>query len=70
VHNPTLLRAIELRLPGIEVASTASIGLDPDFKEAIAFATFAVLTLLAPPSDTTTITGASHPVRLGKLTLP
>ena len=70
VHNPTLLRAIELRLPDIEVASTTSIGLDPDFKEAIAFATFAVLTLVAPPSDTTTITGANHPVRLGKLTLP
>ena len=70
VHNPTLLRAIEIRLPDIEVASTASIGLDPDFKEAIAFATFAVMTLFAPPCDTTTITGADHPVRLGKLTFP
>ena len=70
VHNPTLLRAIELRLPDAEVASTAAIGLDPDFKEAIAFATFAVLTLLAPPTDTTRITGADHPVRLGKLALP
>ena len=70
VHNPTLLRAIELRLPDTDVASTASIGLDPDFKEAIAFATFAVLTLLAPPTDTTSITGADYPVRLGKLALP
>ena len=70
VHNPTLMRAIELRLPDAEVASTASIGLDPDFKEAIAFATFAVLTLLAPPIDTSRITGAHYPVRLGKLALP
>ena len=70
VHNPTLLRAIELRLPDIAVVSTTAIGLDPDFKEAIAFAALAVLTLAGPPIDTTGITGADHPVRLGKLTLP
>lgn len=70
VHNPTLLRAIELRLPDMPVASTAAIGLDPDFKEAIAFATLAVLTLTGAPIDTTGITGADQPVRLGKLTLP
>ncbi len=70
VHNPTLLRAIELRLPDISVVSTSAIGLDPDFKEAIAFASFAVLGLIAPPIDTTRITGAKYPVRLGRLTLP
>jgi anhydro-N-acetylmuramic acid kinase len=70
VHNPTLCRAIELHLPDITVASTATIGLDPDFKEAIAFATFAVLALTGPPIDTAGITGADRPVRLGKLTLP
>lgn len=70
VHNATLLRQIELRLPGIEVASTASVGLDPDFKEAIAFAAFAVLALFGQPVATGTFTGARHPVRLGKLVLP
>ena len=70
VHNPSLLRALELRLPGIAVASTASIGLDPDFKEAIAFAAFAVLALFGGPVGTAAFTGASHAVRLGKLVLP
>ena len=70
VHNRTLMRQIELRLPGSEVASTASVGLDPDFKEAIAFAAFAVLTLFAPPVATGGFTGADRPVRLGKLILP
>ncbi|HRY25219.1 MAG TPA: anhydro-N-acetylmuramic acid kinase [Geminicoccaceae bacterium] len=70
VHNATLMRQIELRLPGTEVASTASVGLDPDFKEAIAFAAFAVLTLFAPPVATGGFTGADRPVRLGKLILP
>ncbi len=70
VHNATLMRQIELRLPGIEVASTASVGLDPGFKEAIAFAAFAVLALFAPPLQTGGFTGADRPVRLGKLALP
>ena len=70
VHNATLMRQIELRLPGTEVASTASVGLDPDFKEAIAFAAFAVLALFSPPVATGGFTGAARPVRLGKLVLP
>jgi anhydro-N-acetylmuramic acid kinase len=70
VHNRTLLRMIEMRLPGIEVASTASVGLDPDFKEAIAFAAFAVLGLFGEPVTTGPVTGAARPVRLGKLVLP
>jgi anhydro-N-acetylmuramic acid kinase len=70
VHNPTLLRAIELRLPEMDVATTSSIGLDPDFKEAVAFATFAVLTLMRPPTNTSAVTGAAYPVRLGRLSFP
>ncbi len=70
VHNPTLLRAIELRLPEMDIATTLSIGLDPDFKEAIAFATFAVLTLMGRPINTTAVTGAAYPVRLGRLSFP
>jgi anhydro-N-acetylmuramic acid kinase len=70
VHNATMLRRIELSLPGTTVASTASIGLDPDFKEAIAFATFAVLALCGAPVATGGFTGAARPVRLGKLVVP
>ncbi len=70
VHNATLLGMIEMRLPGVEVSSTARVGLDPDFKEAIAFAALAVLGLLGGPVATGSFTGASHPVRLGKMALP
>lgn len=70
VHNPALMAAIEMRLPDLMVQSTAAIGLDPDFKEAIAFAAFAVIALFGAPSLTASFTGASRPVRLGKLALP
>lgn len=70
VHNPALMRAIELRLPDIEVASSAAVGLDPDFKEAIAFAAFAVLALFKERALTGGFTGAARPVRLGKLAFP
>jgi anhydro-N-acetylmuramic acid kinase len=70
VHNATLMRRLELAMSDASVASTASIGLDPDFKEAIAFAAFAVLALFGAPIATGHITGADMPVRLGKLILP
>jgi anhydro-N-acetylmuramic acid kinase len=70
VHNATLMRRLELAMPGIDVASTARIGLDPDFKEAIAFAVLAVLAVLGAPLATGRFTGAAQPVRLGKLVLP
>ncbi len=70
VHNASLMRRIALSLPGVEVASTASIGLDPDFKEAIAFATLAVIAIFGDPVATGSFTGAGHRVRLGKLVLP
>ena len=70
VHNATLMRRIELAMPDVEVASTASIGLDPDFKEAIAFAALAVLALFGAPIATASFTGAARAVRLGKVILP
>lgn len=70
VHNATLMRRLELEMSGATVASTASVGLDPDFKEAIAFAAFAVLALFGAPVETGHVTGAATPVRLGKLVLP
>ncbi len=70
VHNATLMRRLELALPGVAVASTATVGLDPDFKEAIAFAALAVLAFLGAPVATGPFTGAAQPVRLGKLVLP
>lgn len=41
IHNPLLMAAIRDRLAGVEIASTADLGIDPDAKEAVLFALLA-----------------------------
>ncbi|GAB4138942.1 MAG: anhydro-N-acetylmuramic acid kinase [Sphingomonadales bacterium] len=41
IHNPLLMASIRDRLPGVEIASTADLGIDPDAKEAVLFALLA-----------------------------
>jgi anhydro-N-acetylmuramic acid kinase len=57
-HNPLLLTALARRLGGSPVTTTAALGLDPDYVEAIAFAWFAWRTLAALPSSVASVTGA------------
>ncbi|ATG89034.1 anhydro-N-acetylmuramic acid kinase [Methylomonas koyamae] len=63
-HNRHLLRLLaeNMRLP---VASTATIGIDPDHVEAIAFAWLARQTLNGLPGNLCSVTGAKVPVILG-----
>ena len=58
VHNPLLMQRLAHRLPGVSVASTASIGLDPDFIEAAGFAWLARETLAGRPGNLPGVTGA------------
>lgn len=58
VRNPALLSRIGARLPGIAIESTATLGLDPDFVEAMAFAWLARQTLLGLPGNLPAVTGA------------
>ncbi len=58
VHNPLLMQRLAQRLPGVVVASTASIGLDPDFIEAAGFAWLARETLAGRPGNLPGVTGA------------
>lgn len=67
VHNPALLRYLRAELADMEVVSTAEHGMDPDFKEAIAFAILAHETIEGRPSNLPKATGARHPVILGKI---
>ena len=67
VHNPELMRRIAARLPGIDVASTASAGLDPDFIEAAGFAWLARETLAGRPGNRPSVTGARGPRILGAI---
>jgi anhydro-N-acetylmuramic acid kinase len=68
VHNKTLMAQIAGFLPGARLATTAEFGIDPDAKEAVAFAILAYRTWRRQPGNLPTATGARRPVILGKIT--
>jgi anhydro-N-acetylmuramic acid kinase len=67
LHNPVLQAHLARMLPGVRIASSAESGIDPDAKEAIAFAVLAHETWHDQPSNLPTATGARHAAVLGKL---
>jgi anhydro-N-acetylmuramic acid kinase len=56
-------------LPSARLTTTAEFGVDPDAKEAIAFAILAYRTWKREPGNLPSATGARYPVILGKLSL-
>lgn len=70
VYNDTLLKALRQRLPGIDIASTASAGLHPDWVEAAAFAWLAMRRLHELPGNLPSVTGARRAVALGTIHRP
>jgi anhydro-N-acetylmuramic acid kinase len=68
-HNRHLLARLRALLPGMPVASTETIGLDPDWVEAAAFAWLAHQTLAGHAGNLPSVTGARHPVLLGGIYL-
>jgi anhydro-N-acetylmuramic acid kinase len=67
-RNPTLMRALAAAAPAVRFATTAELGLDPDAKEAIAFALIGWATMHGIPGNVPTCTGASGPRVLGAVT--
>jgi len=67
VHNGVLLVALQEALPELLVNSTQSVGVDPDFLEAMMFAWLAEQTLNGVALDLKSITGASKPAVLGAI---
>lgn len=69
VHNDHLMHCLVQAMGqhhrGAQVASTAQLGLDPDWIEPMAFAYLAQLHMEAKPGNVPVITGASRPVVLG-----
>lgn len=65
-HNYSLIERIKAQLE-IAVESTATLGIDPDHVEAIAFAWLARQTMLSLPGNLPEVTGASKPVILGAI---
>lgn len=70
VHNRFLMHRLENHLRGWKIRSSADFGIDPDAKEAIAFASLAYGNLRRRPGNVPSATGARHAVVLGKSTMP
>lgn len=67
-RNATLLRALAAAAPDVRFTTTAELGLDPDAKEAIAFALIGWATMHGIPGNVPSCTGASAPRVLGAVT--
>ncbi len=64
-RNRYLMNRLKTRLENIKIATTDTLGIDPDWVEAAAFAWLAQQTLAQLPGNLPEATGASHPVVLG-----
>jgi anhydro-N-acetylmuramic acid kinase len=70
LHNRALMRRLAARLPDVALESSAAYGVDPDFKEAVAFAVLADRFLQGLPATYPSTTGVRQPTLAGKLALP
>ncbi len=70
VQNALLMERLEANLSQSTVASTAILGVDPDWVEAMAFAWMAHCYVENMPSNLPSVTGADRPVVLGGYYLP
>ena len=62
-----MMQRLQARLQPRTVASTAAIGMDPDWVEAATFAWLASRTLAGLPGNAPVVTGASGPRVLGAI---
>lgn len=70
VHNGALMNALRVELPEAKVDTTAALGLDPDFVEAIGFAWLARARMEHRPGNLPSVTGACGPRVLGAIYAP
>jgi anhydro-N-acetylmuramic acid kinase len=68
VHNRQLMAYLQAFLPELAIGTTDAYGINPDAKEAVAFAVLARETMRGRASNLPSATGAHHPVILGKIT--
>jgi len=70
VHNAFLLQKLADAFAPVPVRSVAMLGIDPDAKEALAFAVLAHETANGVPTNVPSATGATGRAVLGALCLP
>lgn len=68
-YNKTLLKFLQELLPHVQITTSLSYGIDPQAKEAAAFALFAWLNLQRKTNHCAYATGAKQNAILGKVTL-
>lgn len=69
-HNLALRSRLQALNPQWQVATTAALGIDPQWVEAVAFAVFAQHTMDGLPANLPAVTGASRPCLLGGIYPP
>jgi anhydro-N-acetylmuramic acid kinase len=69
IHNRQIMRRLRELLPHLTIVTTAAHGIDPDAKEAIAFAVLAHAHVHRRPANIPSATGARHSAILGKHSL-
>ncbi|MBN1446567.1 MAG: anhydro-N-acetylmuramic acid kinase [Bacteroidetes bacterium] len=69
-RNRFFVDGLRHALPNARVESAAALGIDPDAKEAMAFAVLANEWVLGNPANIPSATGAQRPALLGALALP
>ncbi len=67
VHNQTVMTLLDTLFDNVPVESLAAVGMDPDAREAAAFAVQAWLTMQGRPGNIPAATGATRPVVLGRI---
>jgi len=66
VHNGQIMRRLRELLPQLSVEPSSNHGIDPDAKEAVAFAVLAYEFIQGRPGNLPSATGARHQALLGK----
>jgi anhydro-N-acetylmuramic acid kinase len=66
-RNPTLMRALEQRLPGVSITTIDAYGIAEAAKEALVFALIGFLTVHGLPGSIASCTGASRATVLGSI---
>ena len=69
VHHACVMDKLSREFSPIPVVSSEEYRIDPDYKEALGMAMLAAAYIKGIPGNIPSVTGASHPVILGKLTL-
>ena len=69
-RNSYLRQRLQAELTSAQILTTSEVGLDGDFKEAIAFAVLAYWRYHSIPGNLPQVTGASQPKLLGNIHLP